>query len=353
MGDKKERPGKGKKNGLDMSKVKRAVKRTSSDDVLDDPKLYINREIAWVRFNRRILEEAQDHSHPLLERVKFLAICGSNLDEFFMVRVSGLRRQLIKGALEPPPDGLTPLEQITDLKKEIQSMVSDYSALWFDDLVPLLAEEGIFVHDVSKLGAREKQYLREFFTSTIFPALTPLALDLAHPFPFISNLSVNLAVSLKDPRGLQKYARVKVPSTLFNRFIQIPNESIGDGKRKNDREMHFALLEDVIEMNLDILFPGMEIVGSYPFRITRDADIEIELDEAEDLLTAVEESVEARRIGAPCRLEVERSMPEKLKELFASKLGLPNYLVFEKDYPLALVDFWYLEIGRASCRERV
>ncbi|QLH75655.1 MAG: polyphosphate kinase 1 [Methanomassiliicoccales archaeon] len=311
-------------------------------DPLDDPDLYLNREIAWVRFNKRIFEEAMDRSHPLLERVKFLAICGSNLDEFFMVRVSGLRRQLLRGALEAPPDGLTPLEQIMRIKKEVQSMVSDYSALWFDDLVPALKEEGIFIHNVTELSAKEKEYLKEYFISTIFPALTPLALDLAHPFPFISNLSINLAVSLKDPRGVQKYARVKVPTNLFGRFIQIPNEFMEGKGPKNEREVHYVLIEDVIESNLDVLFPGMEIIGSYPFRITRDADIEIELDEAEDLLTAVEESVEARRIGAPCRLEVETSMPEKLRELFANKLGLPNYLVFEKDYPLALVDFWYL-----------
>jgi len=341
MSGKTVRPASKKKIDLDMSNGKGTMKRVLSDDALDDPKLYINREIAWVRFNRRIFEEAQDRSHPLLERVKFLAICGSNLDEFFMVRVSGLRRQLLRGALEAPPDGLTPMEQIITLKKEIQPMVGEYSDLWFEDLVPAMAEEGIHIHKIEELNEKQKKYISEFFESTIFPALTPLALDLAHPFPFISNLSVNLAVSLKDPKGAQKFARVKVPTSLFNRFIQIPNEYY-ELVESEDREMHFILLEDVIEANLGVLFPGMEITGSYPFRITRDADIEIELDEAEDLLTAVEESIEARRIGAPCRLEVERSMPDKLKELFASKLGLPNYLVFEKDYPLALVDFWYL-----------
>lgn len=311
-------------------------------DILDDPKYYINREIAWVRFNKRILEEAQDHTHPLLERIKFLSICGSNLDEFFMVRVSGLRRQLLQGALEAPPDGSTPLEQIMDLKKEVQPIIKDYADLWFDDLVPALADEEIHILEVEDMGPKVKAYLRVFFENTIFPALTPLALDLTHPFPFISNLSINLAVVLKDPQGQQKLARIKVPSTLFPRFIQIPNEVIDGTEKGSERAMHFVLLENVIQANLDILFPGMEINASYPFRITRDADIEIELDEAEDLLTAMEESVEARRIGAPCRLEVEKQMPEKLRDMFATKLGLPHYLVFERECPLSLVDFWQL-----------
>jgi polyphosphate kinase len=337
----KSKKEKGERKKIDLNRVN-FKRETPPEDPLDDSRLYINREIAWVRFNKRILEEAQDRSHPLLERIKFLAICGSNLDEFFMVRVSGLRRQLLRGALEAPPDGLTPLEQIMDLNKEIQPMIEAYAKLWFEDLLPALSEEGLHIHEMKDLNPKVKGYLRSYFEGTIYPALTPLALDLTHPFPFISGLSLNLAVVLKNQMGTQKLARIKVPSTLFNRFIQIPNEVMEDKCRSGEKCMHFVLLEDVIDANLDMLFPGMEIISSYPFRITRDADIEIELDEAEDLLTAVEDSVEARRIGAPCRLEVEKHMPDVLRDLFANKLGLPQYLVFEKQCPLGFVDFWQL-----------
>ncbi|OPY34168.1 MAG: polyphosphate kinase [Methanomassiliicoccales archaeon PtaU1.Bin124] len=335
--DKKQK-GEGKK--IDLKRFD--LKREAPEDPLDDARLYINREIAWVRFNKRILEEAQDKYHPLLERVKFLAICGSNLDEFFMVRVSGLRRQLLKGALEAPPDGLTPLEQIMDLNKEIQPMIEAYAKIWYDDLLPALAEEGVSIHEMKDLAPSVKEYLRGYFESTIYPALTPLALDLTHPFPFISGLSLNLAVSLRNKSGVQKLARIKVPTGLFHRFIQIPNEVIDEKSRDGDKSMHFVLVEDLMEANLDLLFPGMDVLGCFPFRITRDADIEIELDEAEDLLTAVEDSVEARRIGAPCRLEVEKQMPDSLRDMFATKLGLPHYLVFEKECPLGFVDFWQL-----------
>jgi polyphosphate kinase len=308
--------------------------------LLDDPALYLNREVAWVRFNDRVMEEARDKTHPLLERVKFLAIVGNNLDEFFMIRVSGLRRQLSKGALEVPPDKLTPQEQLKMLRAEIVPHLDELSACWHGEVLPDLARAGIHIERFCQLSEENRQALRFYFENTIFPALTPLALDLTHPFPFISNLSLNLAVVIRDPKGGENLARIKVPTTLFPRFIPITGEDEAD--RRNGQSLHFVLLEDLVASNLDLLFPGMDVMASHLFRITRDADIEIELDEAEDLLTAVEDGVEARRIGAPCRLEVDSSMPERLMELFATKLGLQPGMVYQTDAPLSLSDLWQL-----------
>ncbi len=308
-----------------------------AENILDDPHLFINREISWVRFDTRVLEEAKDHTHPLLERVKFLAICGSNLDEFFMIRVSGLKRQLNKGALEPPPDGMTPLEQLLTLREELKPLLDEHLKCWQDDILPRLKKNGIHIHRMDELTKDERDQLREHFEKVIFPTLTPLALDLVHPFPFISNLSINLAVVVRDANGREKYARVKVPNGLFPRLVEFDDDTDKSGKGN-----HFVFLEDLVASNLDMLFPGMKVETSYAFRITRDADIEIELDEAEDLLTAVEEGVESRRVGAPTRLEVDGSMPVHLRDLFASKLGLPPYLVYQTPPPLGFVDLWQL-----------
>lgn len=302
---------------------------------LESPSLFINREISWIKFHRRILEEALDEGHPLLERVKFLAICGSNLDEFFMVRVSGLRRQMKKGALEVPPDGLTPLEQMEHINQELLSILETHGKCWYDDLLPKLKAQGITVHRVQDLDAKRRKGLREYFERMIFPAMTPLALDLNQPFPFISNLSINLAVIVRHPQRGDRYARVKVPLDLFPRFVPLPGTAQG-------RNRDFVLLEDLVIDNLDLLFPGMKIKDAHTFRITRDADIEIIMDQAEDLLTAIEESVETRRIGSPIRLEVDKDMPEKLVELFTNKLGLHPLAVFRSHAPLALTSFWDL-----------
>lgn len=306
---------------------------------------FINREISWVRFHKRILEEAQDAAHPLLERVKFLAICGSNLDEFFMVRVSGLKGQLKKGALEAPPDGLTPLEQLEAINDELLPLLEAHGKLWYDDLLPKLRAAGITVHRVKDLETDKRQGLREYFERMIFPALTPLALDFNQPFPFISNLSINLAVSVRHPQRGDRYARVKVPLDLFPRFVPIPGASPG-------RPQNFVLLEDLVADNLDLLFPGMKVRDVHMFRITRDADIEITTDEAEDLLTAIEESVETRRVGSPIRLEVDDDMPDKMVDLFASKLGLHPLMVFRSHAPLSLVGFWgLLSLNRPDLKD--
>lgn len=310
---------------------------------LDNPKYYINREISWVSLNRRIFEEAKDQTHPLLERAKFLAISGSNLDEFFMVRVSGLRRQITRGALELPPDGMTPLEQITATRKMILSLLEEYDACWKDELVPSLANEGISIKKIQELGKKQRNSLRTYFKNQILPTLTPLAMDIAHPFPFISNLSINLAIIVKDSKKGEKHARLKIPTDLFPRFIPVPDENADDaGKEGAHPSLCFVLLEDLIYANLDLLFPGLEIVAAYPFRVTRDAEIEISLDQASDLLTAIEESIETRKVGLPIRLEVNKSMPEKLLRLFMTSLGLTDDFVYQVEGPLALVDLWQL-----------
>lgn len=218
---------------------------------LDAPELYINREISWLSFNRRVLEEALDPSHPLLERVKFLAICGSKLDEFFMVRVSGLLRQVEEGALEIPPDGMTPTEQLAAIRTQVSDLYPAYARCWKDELMPTLADAGIIVRRTADLDAAEKAALRRTFEASILPTLTPMAFDAAHPFPFISNLGPSLAVAVRDTEdGSSHFARVKVPGGMFSRFYPM------DG---GGREQSFIFLEDLVAANLDLLFPGMEI----------------------------------------------------------------------------------------------
>lgn len=341
---------KNKHNNLIESEVTKeesvTVSQTKDPISLDESKYFINREISWIALNRRILEEAQDCKNPLLERLKFLAICGSNLDEFFMVRVSGLRRQIIRGALEIPADGMTPLEQITATRKEILNLIEEYNQCWNDILIPALAKENIVIKKVQELGKKQQTALRTFFKNQILPTLTPLAMDIAHPFPFISNLSINLAIIILDPKKGEKHARVKIPTSLFPRFIAVPEEQTNKEEvlQKSDTPPYlcYVLLEDLIAANLDLLFPGLTIQASYAFRVTRDAEIEISLDQAADLLTAIEESIETRRIGLPIRLEVEKTMPEKLRKLFMNNLGLNDDFVYQIGCPLALVDLWQL-----------
>jgi len=286
---------------------------------LDNSTLYINREISWVRFNRHVLDEARDESHPLLERVKFLAIFANNLDEYFMVRVSGLQRQLVKGVLKYPPDGMTPSQQLEAIRQMLlPDLVTQYET-WHKDIIPKLANQGIFIHMYSDLTEQQKELMRKFFIDEIFPVLTPLAFDSAHPFPFISNLSLNLAIIVRDQNNKDFFARVKVPTNLFSRLIRIPPKKTGESI--DDSEVHYVYIEEIISANLDMLFPGLGVVASFPFRITRDADIDIEVDDASDLLTTVEEVMEQRARGKPVRIELECSMHEGICHMFEKKLG--------------------------------
>ncbi len=313
---------------------------------LADPALYINRELSWLSFNRHVLEEAKDASHPLLERVKFIAIFANNLDEFFMIRVAGLQRQLAKGVLTAPPDGMSPGRQLDALRKALLPVLEEQADCWIHDLVPKLSSAGIHIHARDDLTEEQRAGLRRRFIDEIFPVLTPLAFDPTHPFPFISNLSLNLAILVRDNSGKDFFARVKVPTNLFPRLVRI------DSRGDDEHDVHLIFVEEVIAANLDLLFPGLTVVASYPFRITRDADPEIEEDEASDLLTAVEEVVEQRRTGSPVRIEVGSSMPEHISHMLKTQLGVSAPMVYRPAIPLGMSDIMeMLSINRPDLKD--
>jgi polyphosphate kinase len=303
----------------------------------ENPSYFFNRELSWIEFNRHVLTEAMDKTHPLLERVKFLSIFANNLDEFFMIRVSGLQRQAAQGVREAPPDGMTPSRQLDAIHSVLSDMLSRQSDVWHNDLVPALNEKGIQIIPYPALEDACRESLREYFVREIYPVLTPLAFDKTHPFPFISNLSLNLAVLLNDPETNEEYfARVKVPTTLFPRLIRVPEKQGYSGPEK------MVFIEECVASNLDILFPGLSVSAVYPFRVTRDADLEIEEDEASDLLTAIEESVEMRRIGSPVRIEVDRSMPARICRIIGRKLGISQDMFYRVSSPLGMADLMQL-----------
>lgn len=270
---------------------------------------FLNRELSWLEFNARVLHEAEDERTPLLERLKFLAIYHSNLDEFYMVRVAGLRRQLSAGVLHAHADGLTPAEQLELIDARVRALNLRARALLEDTLLPRLAELGIRLKSWEELAPEERERLEQFFEQQAFPVLTPLAVDPGHPFPYISNLSLSLAVELRDPeRGDVRFARVKVPASL-PRWVPtgVPNA--------------FVPLERVIAARLDALFPGMEILGCHAFRLTRYSDLEIShTEEPEDLLAMIEEQLFQRRFGEVVRLEVQAGTPLHLRELLLDEL---------------------------------
>jgi polyphosphate kinase len=316
----------------------------------ENPSLYINRELSWIRFNRHVLDEALDTTHPLLERVKFLAIFANNLDEFFMIRVSGLQRQLEKGVLKAPPDGMTPTQQIDAIHQMLLPDLATQNDYWHKDLLPNLAAAGIHIHTYTGLTEPQKTAMHEFFVNEVFPALTPLAFDSSHPFPFISNLSLNLAIIVRDQNRKEFFARVKVPTNLFSRLVRVPEP---DGtSRKDDTSVHMVYLEDIIAAHLDMLFPGLEVVASFPFRITRDADLEIEVDEASDLLTTVEEIMEQRARGKPVRIEVDCSMDTRICHMLETKLGVATTLIYRVGHPVGMADFMQiLSIDRSELKD--
>ena len=323
---------------------------------LDDPSIYINRELSWLKFNHRVLEEALDESHPLLERVKFISIVANNLDEFFMIRVSGLRRQLAAGALKAPPDGMTPAEQLATIRRDLlPDLVVQYKC-WHNDLIPKLKKEGIKILHYKDLKRKQRKLMRNYFKREIFPALTPLAFDPRHPFPHISNLSINLAVVINDPLHGQRFARLKVPST-FPRLLRIPSEETADEYQGlglvETISNNFVWLEEVISANLDILFPGVDIVAAYPFRITRDADPEIKEDEASDLLVAIEESVRQRHFGSAVRLEIDKAMSEQVRNILITNLGIAPYQVYTFDGSIGLSDVMELmDVNRPDLKDK-
>jgi polyphosphate kinase len=279
---------------------------------LDDPALYLNRELTWLEFNKRVLHMAEDEATPLLERVKFLAIVSSNLDEFFMKRIGGLKQQIAAGIRTPSVDGMTPLEQVRESQVVVRQINRRQNVI-YRKLIERLGAQGIRLVQVSGLTVQEQERMRENFITNIFPLLTPLAMDPGHPFPFISNLALNLLVSLRYPGGSgYHYARVKVPMVkgIAPRFLRVDDSNT------------FVKLEDVVTSNLDLLFPGMEIMSCELFRVTRNAIVEIEEEEADDLLAMIETELRDRHFAPIVRLQVEKGMNPTHKGMLAAELGL-------------------------------
>jgi polyphosphate kinase len=300
---------------------------------LSDPSLYINRELSWLGFNDRVLEQARDGRHPLLERVRFVAISETNLDEFFMIRVAGLQQQVASELPNPVPDGMTPEEQLSRIKESTDGFFEERRRILNREIIPALEGEGIKVVPHKKVRAAEKRELKERFVRDILPILTPLAIDPAHPFPHISNLSLNLLVVIED-EGRRVMARVKMPTTI-DRFVRL-----ADGERGPEGwpEMRFVRAEEIIAANLDELFPGKAVSASYVFQVTRNADFVIEEDEASDLLQAIEDELEGRWFGQGVRLVVADEMPDDLREWLADNLKLDENSVFAAPHPIGLAD---------------
>ncbi len=319
--------------------------------------LYLNRELSWIEFNRRVLQEAQNQNVPLLERVKFLSIFSSNLDEFFMIRVSGLREQIAAGVTQRTPDGMTPAEQLDAVRAALLPLLDEQTRVLTEDLIPKLAGQGIRLLNYDELTPAQRAALRSYYEREIFPVLTPLAFDAAHPFPRISNLSLNLAVLIKDPEYGERFARVKVPSNLAR---LIPLHELAPLTRAQDgsapfpyKSMAFVWIEQVIAANLADLFVGMEIMAAYPFRIIRDTDIEIQEDEADDLLLTIEQGIRQRRFGNCVRLEIGAGMPERVRHTLLEKLQLDSGAVYASSGPLGLSSLMELHsLDRPGLKDR-
>lgn len=312
--------------------------KTTTEVSLRDPKYYFNRELSWLEFNDRVLHEALDSRTPLLERLKFLAIFSSNLDEFFMVRVAGLKQQVEAGVTSLTADGRTPSDQLDGINQRLLPMVKEQHEHFEQILRPLLAQQGIYLLDYMDLNSEQRTYLQNYFEEQIFPVLTPLAVDPSHPFPYISNLSLNLAVVVKDPdQGEEFFARVKVPKVL-PRFVTLP-EPLRERQKGKPAIWMGIPLEQVIAHNLEFLFPGMNIQEYHPFRITRNADLAVEEDEADDLLLAIEEGLRKRRLGGSAvRMEIHATVPETLRETLMGEMGLQESDIYEIDGLLGLGD---------------
>src|SRR6476646_6857939 len=296
---------------------------------LEDSSLYFNRELSWLDFNDRVLQLAEDSSVPLLERVKFCAIWESNLDEFYMVRVANLHDQLEAGMDARGADGMSPSGQIDAIRERVIGQRERLGACFERELRPALAEHGIRIISPERASPPEREELDRAFEKSIFPALTPLAIGLGRPFPYISNLSLSLVVTLRDPdQGTEIIARVKVPKELLGRFV-----GIGDTGRT------LVPLEDLIAANLQYLFPGMEVTDHAFFRVTRDTDYDVS-DEADDLLQAVEEELRRRRFGEVVRLEVDRSMSPRLREWLREALKIDERQIYEVEGLLDMSDLW-------------
>ena len=302
---------------------------TTAAPDLTSTALYFNRELSWLDFNDRVLQLVEDDAVPLMERVKFAAIYESNLDEFFMIRVAGVLDQVEAGLTEPGADGRTPVQVLETIREKVSALEDRHTHAIREVLFPALGDQAIHIHKCADLDDEQRAKVDETFQRQIFPVLTPLAVGLGRPFPYISNLSLSLAVLLRDPQTHNRtFARVKVPKEMINRLVPIP----GPGRS-------FVTLEQVIAENLDALFPGMEILDHGFFRVTRDADLEIS-DEADDLLQAVESELRRRRFGEVVRLEVAPGMPGELRGQLVEALRVEDSQVYEVEGMLDATDLW-------------
>lgn len=305
-----------------------------SEELKNKPEYFFNRELSWIEFNQRVLEEAVDKKNPLLERIKFTSIFSTNLDEFFMIRVSGLKRQVKSGINEVSSDGYTAKDQRDEIYHLLCPSVKEQYRIFNEELVPGLAENDIHFFKYDELKENEKEKLEKYFDNEVFPVLTPIALDNVHPFPNLVNRTIALAIKLTDPdveTFEDKISVLQVPMN-FPRFHQISKDS----------GFNYVLLEDIIKANADKLFPGMKIKESYAFRITRNADLELEEEEADDLLTLIAEEVKKRRLGIIVRFEVEDDIPDDIFNHLVNDLSLVKNEIYKLNGPLNLGDLMYL-----------
>src|SRR3954452_2983880 len=312
------------------------------DDLPDDR--FSNRELSWLAVNERVLELAEDERQPLLERVKFLAIFASNLDEFYMVRIAGLKRRADMGLQVRSADGLSPREVLAALAKRTRELVDRHARCFQDSVRPRIEAEGIHIRRWEDLDDEERGRLAAYFEAKVFPVLTPLAVDPSHPFPYISGLSLNLAVLVRNPdEAVQRFARVKVPNNV-PRYVVVSHSAV---------EVEFLPLEELIAAHLAMLFPGMEVIEHHLFRVTRNADVEVEEDRDEDLLQALERELVRRRFGPAVRLEVAEDIDDSVLALLTSEIDVQPDDVLRVPGLLALTALWQVyELDRPALKDR-
>jgi polyphosphate kinase len=315
---------------------------------LSNPAYYINRELSWIRFNARVLEEALDLWQPLLERVKFLAICGSNLDEFFMTRVAKMIKKIKAGSETKSVDGMSFMEMLIATRNEIIPLIKKHSECWKNELIPALAKEKINIRTFNELKLSDKEALRDFLRNNVIPTIRVPKSGFGSVS--VENLHLTLYISGFENKSKDFCIILDVPSEKFGRFISVPKKS---QKASDHPEVDFVALEDLMINNIDLLFPTEEKLVAYPFRLTRNGEIEIVMDESADFIKSVQRSLTSRKIGFPTRIEFDKKTPPLIREIIAKKFGLPEYLLYEFEGPLGLVDLWQLlKLDRPDLKDK-